>query len=140
VFLTVASARVSPHFKALFPQGEVHPHLSESLSFLESAPFFNLFPPGTAILLDTSVLSLKANRDDIAIYNDGDLPFPGRMLKHEFEVLLVTQDIEILDLPAFFGKGLPGRCGERSRVFSKNKDLFRHGEDLLLGTGLCYQI
>jgi hypothetical protein len=62
------------------------------------------------------------------------------MLKHEFEVLLVTQDIEILDFPAFLGKGLPGRCGERSRVFSKNKDLLRHGKDLLLGTGLCYQI
>jgi hypothetical protein len=62
------------------------------------------------------------------------------MLKHEFEVFLVTQDIEILDFPAFLGKGFPGRCGERSRVFSKNKDLLRHGKALLLGTGLCYQV
>ena len=79
---------------------------------------------------------MKANRDDIAIYNDGDLPFPGRVLKHEFEVLVVTQDIEILDFPAFFGKGLPGRCGERSGVFSKNKDLLRHGAKTSLGDGV----
>jgi len=61
------------------------------------------------------------------------------MLKHEFKVFLVAQHIEILDLPAFLGKGLPGRCGERSRVFSKNKDLLGHGKDLLLGTGLCFK-
>ncbi len=135
----MASARAPP-FQALFSRAEVHPHLSETLSFLESAPFSNPFPPGTAILLGTSVLSIKANRDDVATYNDGDLPLPGRMLKHEFEVFFVIQHIEILNFSAFLGQGLPGRCGERSRVFSKNKDLLRHVKDLLLGTGLCYQI
>jgi hypothetical protein len=90
------------------------------------------FPPGTAILLNTSVLAFEANRDDVALYNDRDLPFSARMGKHAFEMFWRTQDIKVLDFPACVSKGLPGCCRKRSRVFSKNKNLFRHVQDLLL--------
>jgi hypothetical protein len=67
-----------------------------------------LFPPGTTISLDTSVLSFKANRNHIASYNDGDFSFSARMLKHEFEMFWLTHDIEVFDFLACFSKGLPG--------------------------------
>ena len=95
-------------FQALCPQREVLPHLSENLPCLEPSSFPNAFPPGTSTVLDTSILSFETNGDHIVFYNDGDLTFSSRMLKHEFELFWVTDDIEILDFLACFREDLPG--------------------------------
>ncbi len=93
MFLTVAPTPGVAAFQALGPQSKFLPHLSENLPFLEPSSFSDSFPPGTTIVLDTSILSFEANGDHLVFYNDRDFTLSPRMLKHEFELFWVIYDI-----------------------------------------------
>jgi hypothetical protein len=55
-----------------------------------------LAPPGTAIGLNTSTLSLEADGDCLAFHDDGDFAFSCRVFEHDFELFRITDDVQVL--------------------------------------------
>jgi len=81
-------------------------------------------PHGTCSVLNTSGFTIEANRNQALLHDDGNLAFSVRVLKHGLEFLWILHDIQISNLLACLGIGLPGCCREGSGGFSEDENLF----------------
>src|SRR3970282_924618 len=63
----------------------------------------------------------EADRDLVAVHDDGDLPLPLRVRQHAVEVGRAFLHVQILERHLAHGEILTGRQGVGSRVLAENK-------------------
>lgn len=84
-----------------------------------------LYDPQPAGELDFSGAP-EADADLLTFHHDWHAAVAVGEFKHLGQGLLVLLDVPKDDRQAFFGFGLPGLPGERSRLFAENGDLLCH--------------